>query len=50
MVRLKPIAQQGGWEKFDTQNGSRSAKDIKETLDGGYLLTDFSNPTNSFFG
>ena len=49
-ISLNGFSQQGGWEKFYTQNGSRSAKDIKQTSDGGYLITGFSNPTNSFFG
>ena len=44
------IAQQGGWEKFYTQNGARRAHDIKPTSDGGYIMTGFSNLTNSFFG
>lgn len=44
------IAQQGGWEKFYNNGGAIRGQDIKPTSDGGYIMTGFSNPTNTLDG
>jgi hypothetical protein len=49
-ISLSSFSQQGGWEKFIHENGSNSAYDIKPTSDGGYIMTGFSNPTQTLFG
>ena len=49
-ISLSSFSQQGGWEKFYNNNGAMRAQDIKPTSDGGYIMTGFSNPTNTLDG